>query len=181
MLFISIPKSAATAFTESFAQAYGFRKSTDVRTKGTAPEGFNELALIHRSCRQFDDQLLNEFTPDTIHHLHIPPTKENKRILSGVLKVVILRDPGEVVDAYFREIKKGFRRVPTSFNGVKTPNEFKWRANQVGLLDELWRFYHGWALESENISVINYAEIISGGGYENVASASICQSLINSN
>ena len=164
MLFISIPKSAATAFTESCAQAHGFRKSTAVRTRGTAPEGFIELALIHGSCREFDDHLLNVFTPDTVHHLHIPPTEKNKKIPAGVPKVVVLRDPGEVVDAYFCEIKKGFRSLPTSFNGVKTLNEFKLRANQIGLLDELRRFYHGWACESENISIINYAEIIAGGG-----------------
>lgn len=168
MLFISIPKSAATAFTESFAKAQGFRRSTDVMTIGTAPEGFRELALIHGSCRQFDDQLPNAFIPDTIHHLHIPPTKENKRILSGVQKVVILRDPDEVIDAYFREIKKGFRRVPTSFNALRTANEFRLRAKQIGLLDELCRFYREWACESENILKINYLEIISGGGWREV-------------
>lgn len=168
MLFISIPKSAATAFTESFAKAQGFRRSTEVMTMGTAPEGFRELALIHKSCRQFDDQLPNALTADTIHHLHIPPTMKNKRILSAVKKVLILRDPDEVVEAYFREIKKGFRRVPTSFNGVGTLNEFKLRAKQIGLLEELWRFYHEWACESDNVCKINYVDITAGGGWREV-------------
>ncbi|BBE10991.1 hypothetical protein HH1059_04230 [Halorhodospira halochloris] len=162
MLFISLPKAAAGAFTNTLAVAHRVQRTTTWSSFATAPSNYKELSLIHKSCRDYSTDFLDELTGGELRHLHIPPTENNVNLLRKTKKCVITRNFKDVPGAYFRETRHHFRKKPTVFYGAQTEHDFYLAAEKSGLLEELQSFVHGWQSAcDENTLIIDHSDIVS--------------------
>lgn len=148
MLVVAIPKSASTALLTTLGEVHGLPRKQTVYPGNPWPRGYSTLAGWHSDAREITSEQVAEFTSaDRIFKQHLPPTRENLRRLRHVPKVVLLRDPLEVVRAYRRahvgELPRSKRR---QFVGFEEQPEDAWieRADAVGVLDELERFAKRW-------------------------------------
>ncbi len=104
-------------------------------------------------------------TKSSLFKNHILPTYNNLKLLEGVKKVVLLRNPDDVIlalkRAYDRNLPAGsFFSLDTNFH--KNMSEYAWvkKAEDVGLVDDIWRFYSGWSDYGGERLLITYNDIL---------------------
>lgn len=161
MLIIAIPKSASTSLLDTLAKMYGFEAEQVILQGLKAPSDLNLLHKYHSDIREYSDRDMDEFCKESkFYKQHIPPTENNKRLLKGFKKVILLRDPKEIIEAYWRAERKKIHKKRTEFNGVDSVEGWINRAEEIGLLEDLNFFYDGWnAEEDESTIKISYNDI----------------------
>lgn len=132
------------------------------------PAEAKRLANWHSDMREYDANVIERMCDETkLFKQHVFPSENNLSLLRGRRIVVQLRDPGEVIDAYFRAEKAGIHRPRKLFRGVDTLEVARERAIEAGLLDDLQLFYDRWmaeALDRENILLIRYRDLLEDLG-----------------
>jgi len=164
MLIIAMPKSASSSFARSLSDATGLpvanreaRAPWKARPKVAA---FPLLAAIHHGdayeLAPADIEAMARIQGVTKHH--ILPTANNVAMLAGVPRIVLLRDPAEVIDAYWRGYASGV--WPDAFEVLgagRTLEQWRIAARKAGLDAELQRFAEGWRSAPGKSLVLDYA------------------------
>lgn len=100
--------------------------------------------------------------PNCIYKSHIAPSENNKKYLKSIKKVVLLREPVDVIKAYYRADAKNIHSKKTEFYNLLSEHDWVKKAEEIGLIGELESFYTGWKrnCNSEETLLINYDELI---------------------
>ena len=130
------------------------------------PESTKLIHRYHSDIRDLSEDITQEFMDhEKIYKQHISPTKNHLKLLRDCKKVILLREPEEIIAAYYRADRKKLHKPRPEFQDCKTIEDWKNRAHQNGLLEDLNWFYSQWLKEScnypENNLVINYSELIN--------------------
>jgi len=162
MLIIAIPKSASTSLLQTIGRVHYLPSKQVMHSDLPVPGGFTALGRIHSDVREYTEEHITEFTAaDRFHKQHIPPTENNCAMLGNTPRVVLLREPLEVIEAYWRAFKKGVIKGRPEFAGITSSEEWLERATSIGLLNELERFHEGWTTSDPSMTcVITYKDLL---------------------
>lgn len=162
MLIISIPKSASTSLLNTFGKLHAL-PSRQLDFKHNRPTGkFPMLSRYHNDTCQLSKKELSIFQHDNkLYKQHILPTEQHVSLLKHVKKVVLLRNPYDILLSYRRGTIKGIHREKNQFKTDFSEGEWIEKALQNGFMEELQEFYEGWAgQEDENTLLISYKELV---------------------
>lgn len=162
MLILAIPKSASTSLLSSLGRLYGLPATQEFFSERPVPEGYSVVWRYHSDMRTISvDQVRRWSEPGRIFKQHILPTVENRELLSGVSKVLLLREPEEIVKAYRRaEIAKLHEPRP-EFSGCNSEEEWLLRAQECGLIADLHKWAQDWLDDPSPKLVVRHAELVS--------------------
>jgi hypothetical protein len=168
ILIIATPKSASSSLARTLAEATAMTVANgaarEIVTDNPRTEGFPHLAVMHRG-----DNF--ELTPDTLEAFlavrgvkkhHIRPTAANRELLRRTRKIVLLRPPEEVIDAYWRGFESGvWPHAFTVMGQGRTIEAWREAAQQMGLVDEITRFNDGWVRDAGEALTLDYETVVS--------------------
>lgn len=150
MLLVAIPKSGSTSLMVTLGRAHGLAVEQLFFPHLPPPSRTRVLHRYHSDVRELEKEVVHAFsTGDRIFKQHIPPTRDNLRLLRPIRKVILLRPPEEIVQAYFRAERRGLHRPREEFRGCDTADDWVLRAGEIGLLDDLSWFQGGWREEGK--------------------------------
>jgi hypothetical protein len=128
------------------------------------------LHTYHSDMREipaayYKDLILLSFMSDQeIFKQHIPPTNNNINLLRNVHKVILLRDPDQIIGAYYRAEKKEIHSARKEFQHCQTLEDWKKTAHHNGLHSDLNWFYNEWMKEANKNPrfnlLIKYSDLI---------------------
>jgi hypothetical protein len=164
MLIVAIPKSASTSLMVTLAGMYGKPYKQFYSDWGKAVE-YVYLHNLHSDCKEINAEsakYMGFHTKNQVFKNHLPPTNNNINLLKDVKKVILLREPIEIIPAYKRSFEKGFEdysffKESDDFKGLKTEKEWIERSIDLELLNDLYRFFYGW----RNVELLNDCLIIT--------------------
>lgn len=168
MLIVAVPKSASSSLTSTLCSQHGLRYESDRIRRGPlrrcpVADEYRELERFHRrEVAEIDDAVVEAVSnPRVLAKLHFPPTKNNQRRLARVPKVILLRDPVEVIRAYRRGNEAGvFNLHHPSFCFCITEEDWMERARETGVLEQLERFVAGWRAHDGDKLLIESDDLI---------------------
>lgn len=166
MLIIAIPKSASTSLLETLKRLHVLSGRQDVYPDLPVPEETRLLHRYHTDMREFREQEIEFFTaPDFFMKEHVPPTENNLRLLRDKKKIVLLRAPADIVAAYWRAERRRLHDPRPEFAGVKTAEEWRRRAEENGLRQDLQWYVDGWTEEErahpEHTLIVQYRDLVN--------------------
>jgi len=164
MLIIAIPKSASTSLLHTLGDVHSLPSTQDFKSvkHHKIPEGFQYLGKYHSDVRELNETIIKKWTEEmSFYKQHIPPTENNLSLLKDEKKVILLRNPKEIVLAYKRADDKDIHEKREEFEGCFTERDWLKRANEIGLYEELNLFYSKWGKVSSNALVIDFEDLTS--------------------
>ncbi len=166
MLIIAIPKSASTSLLKTIGKLHLVEAEQKFALPGKVPDDYRSLANFHTDVRELDDGLIKVFSDKSkIYKQHIPPTPNNLQKLEDISKVVLLREPVDILKSYFRSYQKGLSKNKGVFAGFNNEDEWLAHAEKSGLADELNRFYRGWEEQcGEKTLPVYYRDLMEDPG-----------------
>ena len=168
MLIIAVPKSASSALIATLERIHGLPNETaqvrrgPIRRCALAHE-YRQLERFHRhEVAELSEEVVAAVTRKTsLAKLHFPPTRNNQALLASSPKVILLRDPEEVVHAYQRGDETGeFKLRHPRFCFCFSQAAWMHRARELGVLDELRRFVDGWRAHAGDKLLVESRELI---------------------
>lgn len=161
MLIVAIPKSASTALQATLSRLHDI-ESYQEGIHGKRPEQFKVLHEYHSDCRELKSGIKEKWNRnDVFFKQHIPPTTNNKKILLNLPKVILLRNPEQIVLSYKRGMEKGIHEMRKEFIDCSTKNDWISRAEEIGLTEDLQNFFNGWeCINDTNSLIVYYKELI---------------------
>lgn len=165
MLIVAIPKSASTSLATSLCELHGLTNVTahiNQEFKHRQPEGVQFLHNYH-ALPVIDRQLAERVYADesVLYKLHVFPNEQSLKNLRGRKKVVLLREPEQIVMAEKRAIESLIHSRRDEFADCTTEEEWLQRAKEIGLYQDLRAFYERWQAEvGPDTLVIHYAELV---------------------
>ena len=167
MLIIAMPKSASSSLLHTLADLHGLEKP-DFTQLWLSLSFSGEFPVFHRqhgySMRELDDSAVNAILkPNIICRAHILPSRNNQDLLRNKKKVVLLRDPVDVVMAYRRGTVNGTHRMQSvmDFAGCQSEEDWLERAQRNGLMRDIVGFYRGWLRHEGEKLAISFDELVS--------------------
>lgn len=162
MLIIAIPKSASTSLLDTLGKQHKLKNNQLFFKDFPIPSEYKILGKYHSDIREFDASTIQLFyDPKIIYKQHIPPTENNLKFLENRKKVILLRDPKEIIEGYWRAEKKKIHEPRKEFSGVNSKDEWHNRAAEIGLIDEINNFYTSWSNRRDDFTLqITYEELI---------------------
>lgn len=181
MLIVAVPKSASSSLVATLGALHGLPyesariRATSLRRCPVAAD-FREIERFHRrEVVEVDEAVVAAVSsPRSLAKLHLPPSENNQRLLERTRKVILLREPAEVIRAYRRGTEAGvFNLHHPSFCFCLSEEEWMERARETGVLEQLERFVAGWRdhrgdkllVESEALTRDPAAELARIEGY----------------
>ncbi|MEK6478627.1 sulfotransferase domain-containing protein [Catalinimonas sp. 4WD22] len=161
MLIISIPKSASTSLLDTFGKLHALPSRQLDFKNNQADERFPQLSRYHNdACKLSRGDLSILMDNRKLYKQHILPTEQHVALLKNVKKVILLRNPYDILLSYRRGTIKGIHREKNGFKVSFTEGEWVEKAERNGFLDELRNFYDGWAQhEDEHTLLLGYKEL----------------------
>lgn len=167
MLIVALPKSASTALVATLSEQHRLPIETGrIRERLVAQRplarGFAQIERFHRrELIELDDEVVRAVAaPGLLAKFHFPPTRNNQARLAGVPKLVLLREPEEVVAAYRRgDETRAFPLKSPEFCYCLTERGWQARARETGLLDQLRAFADGWRAHRGDMLLIEYRDL----------------------
>ncbi|ABA88529.1 hypothetical protein Pcar_1280 [Syntrophotalea carbinolica DSM 2380] len=166
MLIVAIPKSASTSLVKTMGLLHGLPAQQKFFKDAPVPATTKLLHRYHSDIREFNSEQTDVFGDSgQFFKQHIPPTDNNLELVRGQKKVILLRDPREIIEAYYRASKKKIHKERDEFKNCTTVDEWHQAACDNGLFDDLQWFYDRWNSEAkkhaeENL-VIDYSSLIA--------------------
>lgn len=174
MLIIAIPKSCSTSLLATLGRLHSIPAQQIDLQMDRSLDDYKVLSEIHFDQGQLNRQLVRRFTAkNKFFKQHILPTENNRHLLQGRPKVVLLREPEHILLSYRRTVKAGMRskdpnkstgHVRQLMAGCHTNADWLERAREIGLVDELTRFYEGWAGNDDEQLVIHFDDLVQRPG-----------------
>lgn len=165
MLIIAIPKSASTSLLVSLGVAQKIRwEQINHRWVLREPLELGLLLAYHTDMREYSKEHVKIFAdPNKLYKQHIPPTSLNRALLRNVKKVILLRDPKEIIEAYWRANQVGMDHAKQKgFEHCKTREEWLNTAAGNGLWSDLQYFHDRWLKEAGPTScIITYRNVVN--------------------
>jgi hypothetical protein len=170
MLILALPKSASSSLASTLGRLHGLPDLT-VETRSrflpllAFPEQvreFGAMARLHLEAQEIAPEVLDAIRrPGVIHKYHFPPTARNQDLLHGVRKVILLRNPADVVRAYWRGERAGTHPLrDLRFASCFSEESWMARAERTGLLDEMERFCAGWESHGGDKLVMRFEDLV---------------------
>lgn len=165
MLIIAIPKSASTSLLDTLGKLHSLEAKQILLRDQPAPENLRLLHCYHSDMREITADHAALFAHgQKLFKQHIPPSPGNIGLLTGTKKVVLLRHPEQIIEAYCRAEAKGLHQPRVEFSDCKTPEEWKAKAAENGLLGDLQWFHDQWTAEAaahpEEILTLGFEELV---------------------
>lgn len=163
MLIIAIPKSASTSLLMTLKKYHKIDATQTFYKDFPKPTNTKFIHQLHSDIRTLTDEQVALFQdPNHFYKQHIFPSKENLDLFSDVKKVILLRDPIDILGAYRRGAKKGVHNLIPGFDQNWNKEQWLQKAKEVGLWDDLVNFSTKWKENSnkENTLFINYSEYV---------------------
>jgi len=158
MLIIAIPKSASTSLMHTLGSLHNLPFCQKRFGNRQFPDNLILLPKYHSDIRELTGEDVSDMdTVDMAFKQHIPPTNQNIDLLKYTRKVILLRPPVEIIEAYFRAEKRHLQKQRTGFEHCKTISDWQTEAVRTGLLEELEWFYETWmeyALNNKEVNLI---------------------------
>lgn len=165
MLIVAIPKSASTSLLETLGQLHGCYAVQTNFFRLPVHHDYAALARFHADQHQLTSEIVETLVEhDGFNKNHIVPTRHNQALLAEHPKVILLREPTEVIYAYRRAIRAVDHDMPAlarCFEDCDTESDWLERAVEIGLLSSLHKFYDDWLEHEGNKLVIWYEELIA--------------------
>ena len=166
MIIIAIPKTASTSLMKTVSNLHNMPSYQLSWKNFRYPEWTKLIHHYHSDIRELSEDITQEFRDmKKIYKQHIPPTKNHLKLLRDIKKVILLREPEEIIAAYYRANRKKLHKPRPEFQDCKSIEDWKKRARQNGLLEDLNWFYSQWFEEScnypDNNILISYHELIN--------------------
>jgi len=164
LLIIAIPKSASTSLLKTLGKIHNLKTIQSNKFQNNAkPDGTIVLHKYHTDVRRIGKQNIDKFNnSEIIYKQHIYPSENNQLLLKSVKKVVLLRDPKEVILAYRRGIKKKVHNNVEGFSEGMSENEWLKGADNIGLTSDLNNFFNLWKKNRDEFTlIVHYDRLIS--------------------
>lgn len=167
MLIVAIPKSMSSSLKKFLSSKEGLHSEYQLPS---LPSAKSEWPWTHRftnACVNFNEKIAKRLcnNQETIWKFHIPPTDQNVEVFFPYKKVILLRNPKDVIFSWRRTALKKGRRIsglPFDTSFLKKP-EKQWlqRAKSTGLWDEIRKFYAFWSQQEKNVLHIDYVDLLN--------------------
>jgi hypothetical protein len=165
VLIVAIPKSASTSLATSLCELHGLRNETATVNHLFKHKQPPEVRFLHHyhALPVIDAGLAQRVFADdnVLYKLHVFPNEMSLQNLRGKAKVVLLREPEEIVLAEKRAIESMIHSRRAEFSDCSTEDEWMQRANEIGLYQDLQDFYERWQAEAgSDTLVVHYRQLI---------------------
>ena len=163
MLIIAIPKSASTSLMLTFSRLHKLKARQDFSvSKKKIPQNCNIIHQFHSDIREFED-LEKYDSPNLIFKQHLYPSNNNLNLAQNIKKVVLLRDPIEIILAYRRGSLQGIHNLLEGYSIEMSESEWIALSKLNGLFSDLDFFYKEWYSKAnpENTLFIQYYDYIN--------------------
>ena len=165
MLIVAIPKSASTALLATLGRLHGCYAVQTNFFELPVHDDYAALARFHFDQHELTRGIVDKLVePDGISKNHIVPTPHNQALLAEHPKVILLREPTEVIKAYRRAVSAvdhDIEELARCFADCDAESEWLERAASTGLLQSLQKFYDGWQEHAGDKLIIRYDELIA--------------------
>jgi len=156
MLIVAIPKSGSSSLLETLGRLHSCPISQTWYGQWPAPDELHLLHRYHSDMREITEEKASQLArPKRFYKQHIPPTMNNMHRLRDTKKIILLREPLDVVAAYFRADMKGIHKRRTEFVGLDTLTGWQQEAVSNGLLQDLQWFRESWEGEASRRPDLN--------------------------
>lgn len=165
MLIVAIPKSGSSSLLETLGRLHSCPISQTWYGQWPAPDELSLLHCYHSDMREITEEKASQLArPKRFYKQHIPPSKNNMHQLRYTKKIILLREPSDVVAAYFRADMKGIHKKRAEFSGLETLTEWQQEATSNGLLNDLRWFRESWEREASRRPdlnrIIEYSDLV---------------------
>lgn len=151
MLIVAIPKSASTSLMETLGNCHPMKAQQIFFKNAPLPTGLKILQKYHSDIREIRIDHFELFANrQFLFKQHIPPTSNNLSILRELKKTILLRNPIDIIGAYFRAEKVEIHSKRLEFEGCNNLQEWISKAREIGLMEDLEWFYSNWAREADS-------------------------------
>lgn len=161
MLIVAIPKSASTSLLATLKELHEKDGEQIFFPERPVPKEINILHQFHSDIRMITDEQVKIFSdPNRFYKQHIFPSERNKRKLESLRKVILLREPEEIIYSYYRSKQKYLSDGYPGMSACRSPEEWLEHSKEIGLFQDLRFFYHGWEEEDQDL-IIHYSDLVA--------------------
>lgn len=162
MLIVSIPKSASTSLMDTFGKLHALPTQQLELDGHVIPKEYRSMSCIHPDTKVLTDEDVSCFSrKDFLYKQHIVPTEGNLKKLKTLKKVVLLRNPYDIILAYRRGTLSGIHGKKMDFDKNESEGVWLEKAEKSGLLRELKNFYDGWRRAADdNTLLLEYRDLM---------------------
>ena len=162
MLLVAIPKSASTSLMHTLGTTHNLKYTMHFEWDGSLCSGHKAYHQQHNFGWELNERIVDFWrTSDILFKVHVFPSENNRQLLRDVKKVVLLRKPVDIVQAYRRGHETGvYRSRLNVFHGCVSPEEWHEKALASGLLGSLKYFYNAWKAEKQNVLHIEFDDLV---------------------
>jgi hypothetical protein len=166
MLIVAIPKSAGSSLTKTLAETHKLVLKSGITHYGKVGKSPNLVEYRHGSMRNIKKEDAEQFKKkNTIYHEHIFPTKKNIKLLKDQKKVILLRDPEEILHSWWRAEQSVIHPKLPMLKDCKTEEEYVKKAKKLGALKIFQDFKKGWEEnKGKNDLIIYYKDLMDDPG-----------------
>lgn len=166
MLIVAIPKSASTSLLSTLGKVHKYESQQLSKLNDRLPVSkTNFLGTLHSDMVELSSAEVSLFIDNKkIYKQHIFPSPHNRKILASAKKIILLRDPVEIIYAYRRGVQKGIHKEFTPFSKNLSEKDWLFLAQKTGLLQDLQFFNNQWIDDSKNNKhnlLVTYQEYLS--------------------
>lgn len=165
MLIIAIPKSASTSLLSTIGYLHDIKAIQDFSfSANSKPENCNILFNYHSDIRELDKLQVDNFSKkDIVNKQHIYPSDNNVNLLKNVKKVILFRDPHDIIYAYKRGALKKVHNLLNGYSNDMTDEEWINKSKRDGLYPDLEFFIKNWRnnADPKNTLFIEYNEYLN--------------------
>jgi hypothetical protein len=170
MLLIATPKSASTSLMRTIADRLGLPAYMGAEGAGRdaiqalpPSPGYPRLHAFHGSdFKELSEDVARVMTSrNCVYKVHAAPTPHNRRVFADAPKVLLHREPCEIVGAWRRAVARGIHHRLRPFEGLATESEWLANAETIGVIGadgELERFRDGWL--DENVLEVRFRDLL---------------------
>jgi len=156
MLIIAIPKSAGTSLSMTLAKLHNLEFDEGLTHYNQIKNG-NIIELRHGSMGNVKKGDIKKFKNEKIiYHEHLFPTKDNIKNLKNQKKVILLREPEEILHSWWRAEQSGIHSKHPMLKNCKTEKGYVEKAKKLGALKIFKDFKQGWEKAKTKDDLIIY-------------------------
>ncbi len=166
MLIISAPKSASTSLMKTLGVIHDMSAEQLFFHNSPTPKSLVILHKYHSDIREITPQLATNFASRKfLYKQHLPPTENNLKVTRQIKKVILTREPDEIIAAYYRAQQKKLHKPKPEFDSCNNLEDWQETAISIGLKKDLEYFINKWSMEVKeypnNNLCITYCDLVN--------------------
>ena len=146
MLIIAIPKSASTSLMVTLGKLHNLEATQDFSFRfNRSPELSNKIHQVHSDIRELTKNEIEKFSRrDRFYKQHVFPSPKNLSLLDDIKKVILLRDPEEILFSYRRGQQQNHNSLPDGYAENISKKELLHKAKKDGFYKDITYFRETW-------------------------------------